>query len=554
MAALTDTDSKSMRPLLFVLFLSVSCAGWAVGPVDSAAPSAVPESAAVQLDGEVLFRLRGISAFPAARRAEVVQTALRSVARDASIATESGRVVAGEGRKEVWFGDTRVVTLFPEDAALEQVDLDILAEVVLYKSREAVARWREDRSRSALLQAGLWLIAIVVGTVLLVALLSWTLGRLHRFVERRVRQQLEQLERSSQRIFDAAQAWAFVGGLIQLVKWLSIITVMLLALNGALGLFPWTRPFARDVFALLLDPLTTMGLGLLHALPDLVFLIMLFLLLRYLLRVIRAWFRRVEKGRIRLESFDRDLAMPTYRIVRVAVIVFALVVAYPYIPGSSSEAFKAISIFLGLVFSIGSTSFIANIIAGYSLIYRRAFSEGEVVRIGEVMGTVIDQRLMITTIRTPRNELVNVPNATIANSTVVNYSKQAAEGRLLLHTEVGIGYDTPWREVHEMLLEAARSTRGLLASPAPFVLQRELGDFTVVYELNAYCADAGNMRRLYSDLHANIQDAFNARGVQIMSPHYEADPAEPKIVPPERWHVLDQSAPTGPEEDTGRGP
>ncbi len=522
-----------MRILFCVALFLLSSIAAAQPAADSNMAATLPDGAPVMLDGIELFRVRGVSAYPAARRAAEVEQALRSVARDASIDPESGRVVPADGRLQIIFGNRRVIDLYPADAALEQADLAVLADVFLKRSIEAVTRWRDDRSRQSLMRSTLWLLGIALGAAVLVALLSLMLGRLHRFVERRVRQQLEELERSSRRVFDATQAWAFMGGLVQFFRWLSIIVVVLVAADVALSLYPWTRPFARDVFDIVLDPIRTMGFGFLRALPDLAFLAILFVLVRYLLRVVRAWFRRVASGRIRLDNFDQDLAMPTYGIIRVAAIVFGLVVAYPYIPGSSSEAFKAVTVFLGLIFSIGSTSFIANIIAGYSLIYRRAFNEGEVVRIGEIMGTVIDRRMLVTSIRTPKNELVNIPNATISTSNVVNYSGQAAEGRLVLHTEVGIGYDTPWREVHGLLLDAARRTEGLLSTPAPFVLQKSLGDFAVTYELNVYCANADGMPRLYSDLHANVQDAFNERGVQIMSPHYMADPPEPKIVSPQ---------------------
>jgi small-conductance mechanosensitive channel len=240
---------------------------------------------------------------------------------------------------------------------------------------------------------------------------------------------------------------------------------------------------------------------------------------------------------IQLPSFDRDWAIPSYRILRVLVIAFAVVVAYPYIPGSHSDAFKGVSLFLGVIFSIGSSSFIANIIAGYTLTYRRAFRTGDRVRVGELTGDVLEIRAFSTRLRSPKNEEIDIPNAQVLSSDVLNYSSLAREGRLILHTRVGIGYDTPWRQVEGLLLLAAARTEGIAEQPAPFVLQVELGDFACVYELNAYCSDARAMARLYSGLHANIQDAFNEYNVQIMSPHYEQDPDQPKIVAPPDWYL-----------------
>jgi small-conductance mechanosensitive channel len=221
--------------------------------------------------------------------------------------------------------------------------------------------------------------------------------------------------------------------------------------------------------------------------------------------------------------------------MRFGIVAFALVVAYPYIPGSGSDAFKGISIFIGILFSLGSSSAIANIIAGYMLSYRRAFKVNDRVRIGDVTGDVTEVRVQVTHLRTVKNEEVIVPNSSILNNEIVNYSSYARREGLILHTEVGIGYETPWRQVEGMLLLAAERTGGLLRTPPPFVRQTKLGDFAVTYELNAYCADAQQMGPLYTEMHRSILDVFNEYGVQIMTPAYEGDPPEPKIVPKEAW-------------------
>ena len=209
--------------------------------------------------------------------------------------------------------------------------------------------------------------------------------------------------------------------------------------------------------------------------------------------------------------------------------------AYPYIPGSRSAAFQSISIFLGVMFSIGSSSFIANIIAGYSMTYRRAFRLGDRIQVGDVFGDVSEIRLQVTHVRSVKNEEIVVPNSTLLNSNVVNYSALARTRGLILHTTVGIGYETPWRQVEAMLLLAAERTPGLLREPAPFVLQKSLGDFCVVYEINVYCDAPAEMARLYTRLHQNILDVFNEYGVQIMTPAYEGDPEQPKVVPKDQW-------------------
>jgi small-conductance mechanosensitive channel len=220
-----------------------------------------------------------------------------------------------------------------------------------------------------------------------------------------------------------------------------------------------------------------------------------------------------------------------------------VVVAYPYIPGSDSQAFKGISLFLGVLFSLGSTSIISNIIAGYTMTYRRAFRVGDRVKIGETIGTVTEIRLLVTHLQSLKNEKVVIPNSTILNSEIINYTTTLEDKELILHTTVGIGYEVPWRQVEAMLLESARRTEGLVQDPPPFVLQKALADFAVTYELNAYCRDEKRIPLLYSNLHRNIQDVFNEHGVQIMTPNYVADTPQPKIVPPEEWYAAPAEQP-----------
>ncbi len=499
--------------------------------------------AEVKLDGATLFRVRGISAIPAKARADLILQRILAVARNPDIDPASGKVVQSGDRLGLYIGDERIAYLLREDAAIEQVGLDVLAEATLDRIQMAITRYREARSPTRLLTA--------TGVLLLVTLvaagLAWAIVKLFgwfsKLTEQNVKKRIEQVERASHRVIDAAQIWGFVGSLVRGLRTLTLFAIALTWLNTALGLYPWTRPFASGAFKLVLNPLESMASGLIDALPDLAFLVVLTYVVRFLLRALHTFFLRIHRGWIHLENFDRDWAMPTYRIVRILAIAFALVVAYPYIPGSDSDAFKGVSIFLGVVFSIGSSSFIANMIAGYSLTYRGAFREGDRVKIGEFVGEVVNVRALSTQLRSLKNEDVNIPNSEVLAAAVVNYSTFSKDKGIILHTDVGIGYDAPWRQVEAMLLMAAGRTEGLESEPPPFVLQTAMGDFTVIYQLNAYCRNASGIPRVYSALHANIQDVFNEYGVQIMSPNYEADPEMAKVVPREQWYAAPAQAP-----------
>jgi small-conductance mechanosensitive channel len=286
---------------------------------------------------------------------------------------------------------------------------------------------------------------------------------------------------------------------------------------------------------MLLRPLATLAAGAIAYLPNLIFLLVLALLTKWMLRLTRLFFRRVADGTVTLAGFEPDWALPTDRMVRLLLVGFALVIAYPYIPGSGSEAFRGIALLTGLIFSLGSPSVIGNLVAGQSLAFRRAFRVGDRVKIGDHIGEVLQIRLLTTYLRSPKNEQVVIPNSTILNSVVINFSALAASRGLIMHSIVGIGYETPWRQVEAMLLEAASRTPGLLREPPPFVLQRTLGNFAVDYEINVYTDAPDRMLPLYSALHSNILDLFNEYGVQIMTPAYETDPEKPKVVARDEW-------------------
>jgi small-conductance mechanosensitive channel len=309
-----------------------------------------------------------------------------------------------------------------------------------------------------------------------------------------------------------------IGGGIKLIKVALILVVSYVYLQTVLALFPWTRWFASNLLNQIINPLTSIGAAIVDYLPKLLFLVILILITRYILKLTRVFFDAIATKRLTLSNFEVEWAWPTYRIVRFIVVAFAVVVAYPYIPGSDSAAFKGVSLFLGVLFSLGSTSVIANVIAGYTMTYRRAFGVGDWIKIDGVMGEATKIRLLVTHFRTFKNEEVIVPNAKILSTELTNFSSMARDGELILHTTVGIGYEVPWRQVEAMLLMAAAHTPGLRADRQAFVEQKSLGDFAVNYELNVHRDNVSLMPNIYSKLHRAIQDVFNEYGVQIMTP------------------------------------
>ena len=494
------------------------------------------EGASVEVDGHHLFSVRGLTSYPAERRAAVIAGRIVDLARDPSF--DPATIPMDEGERETRIGSVErpVVRVTEADAEFEGIDRKTLADAYRARVREAIVAYRASRTREALV-ASAWragLSTLFAAVALLVVL--WLFRSVNRWVERRYADRVKTLSISSFEVVRAERIWGIVRGVLSFARGLALVVVIVVWLRQALSFFPWTRGVALHIDDWVLAPLAVLGSGLVAKIPNLIFLGVLFVVVRYVLRMIHLFAMAVGRGEVALQNFDPDWAEPSYKIVRVAVVAFALIVAYPYIPGSQSGAFKGVSLFVGVIFSLGSSSIISNVIAGYTMVYRRAFREGDMVRVGGVLGAVTRVRLQVTHLRTPKNEDVVVPNSTILNGEVINYSTLAKTDGLILHTTVGIGYETPWRQVVAMLIEAAGRTEGLLKEPKPFVLQTALGDFAVTYQINAYCDEPRLMARHYSALHANILDVFNEYGVQIMTPAYEGDPPEPKVVPRDKWH------------------
>jgi small-conductance mechanosensitive channel len=515
---------------------------------EPSAAAAPWETADVIVDGRVILTVRGVSSLPAARRAAEIRERIILTAGDDTLSTDAISLQEGEDRTSIMAGERRLLYLLDVDAEIEGIERAILAEAVQRRIRDVITSYRLERTPRALVTKTLYaIVATVIAAGLFFALRKGS-RRLDGLVLQRLQKRLQALEAQSASFLKAQQLAKLLRRLIKVLSVVLLALTLYFYLQFVLGLYPWTRYFATWLFDLIAEPLRTMGEAVLASIPDLVFLVILFYIVRYVLRMIQAFFAGIDNGVIKLASFQQEWAWPTFRIVRLLVLIFAVVVAYPYIPGSASDAFKGISILLGLIISIGSSSIIGNIIAGYSLAYRRPFRIGDRVRINDVIGDVLETRVLVTRPRSIKNEEIVIPNTKILDGEVVNYNTFADQRGLILHTTVGIGYETPWRQVEAMLKLAADRTPGLLKKPAPFVRQKALGDFAVTYEINAYCSEPRHMEQLYSALHRNILDAFNEYGVAIMTPAYERDPEQPKVVPKEQWYA----APATPAEGSAR--
>ena len=309
------------------------------------------------------------------------------------------------------------------------------------------------------------------------------------------------------------------------IKWVrrALKAILLLAfINVIFVFFEWSRELAVGIIERAALTIENLLISVIAYLPNLMVIIVVVLLARLFLHLLKTVFDGIAARRIRLPGFYPEWSATSYNLLRILIIALTLIIVFPYLPGSSSPAFQGVSIFLGVLLSLGSTSAVANVVAGIVITYTRAFKIGDRVKISNTEGEVMERSTFVTRIRTPKNVDVSIPNASVLSNHIINFSTQAKRAGLTLHTKVTIGYDVPWPKVHELLLKAASETNQVEKEPAPFVLQTSLNDFYVEYELNATTREPSNKQLTYSDLHAHILDAFNQAGVEILSPHYKA--------------------------------
>ncbi len=540
---------KGILPIFIILFLDSFILSAQQAP--PAAETSEVETAQVTVDDSVLFSVRGIKAYPAKERARAIAQQIRKIAADPKVKIDSLTVIETPTYTEIASGEITITRVYDADAALELEGLprQTLAKVFLEKIKKAIEKYRLDRTSDRLLRSGLTALGASAGFAAVLFLFLWLFRKLMALIEAKTKAKILTLQAKSYDLLKAERVGFVLTGFLRATRLILALTLIYIYLNFMLGLFPWTRLLSRHLTDYLVLPVQKIGLTIVNYIPDLIFIIIIVLVARYGLKLVRLFFSGIEKKTIAIRGFEPDWAIPTYKIVRLLVIVLCAVVIYPYIPGTGSLAFKGISVFAGLLISLGASSVISNILAGYTMVYRRASHVGDRVKIGDFLGDVTEMRLLVTHLMSPKNEEIVVPNSLILNSQVVNYSSFARNKNLILHTNVTIGYDTPWRQVNALLLMAAERTPGILREPKPFVFQKSLGDYYVDYELNAFTDAPQAMWQTYSDLHKNILDAFNEYGVQITSPNYVSDPDGLKIVPKDKWYA----APAKPSTDSETG-
>ena len=463
-----------------------------------------------------------LGSFSPKERAKAVRERIQSLAGLRDFSTDSLVVESEYNILNLVYSDQIVTSISEEDALwskMNAADLSIKYQKII---SEAILNYQNETNIITLLKEfGLALLVLII-TYLIIKYIfiafRWTAIKIHAQENKRIKG----IKIKDYTLFDASRQVAVLINLNTVLKWLVVLSTVYIALPILFGIFPWTKDMAQTLFGYVLDPLKDIGLGLWNYLPNLITVIVIIVVFRYVLKGLYFLKLEIQQENLKLPGFYSDWAAPTYQIVKVLVFAFMIVVIFPYLPGSDSPVFQGVSVFLGFLFTFGSAGSLSNIIAGLVLTYMRLFKMGDRVKIGSISGDVIEKNMLVTRVRTTKNEIISIPNATVMNSHTINYSSDAPEKGLIMHSTITIGYDVPWRKMEAVLIKAALKTPLLLDDPAPFVLQTSLDDFYVSYQINAYTREPNKQATIYSNLHANIQDFCNEAGIEIMSPHYRA--------------------------------
>ena len=390
--------------------------------------------------------------------------------------------------------------------------------------KESVAKEKEMKNDSWW-QTGkhiLYFVLVLLGQFLLFRLSSWLYKKLKNRIQQLKDTKLKPISIQNYEILDTQKQVSLLIFLANILRYLLLFILLVLTIPILFSIFPQTKELAYKIAYYIWNPVKDILEGILGYIPNLFTIIVICLVIKYVIKGIRYLATEIDAGRLKINGFYSDWAMPTYHIIRFLLYAFMIAMIYPYLPGSNSGVFQGVSVFVGLIVSLGSSTVIGNIIAGFVITYMRAFKQGDRIKLNDTVGNVIEKTAFVTRLRTIKNEIVTIPNSFIMSSQTVNYTSSARTYGLIIHSEVTIGYDAPWRKVHQLLIDAAKATPGVMPEPAPFVLETALSDFYPVYQINAYIQEANNMTTIYSALHQNIQDYFDKAGIEIMSPHYTA--------------------------------
>lgn len=456
------------------------------------------------------------------QRAEMAATAILNLSKKFNLNPDSVYIDNSDNVADIMYQKEVLTSFTEQDALWAGMPQDSLAVMNMAKIVGELQKLKAEHSFWLTIRRIFLLILVIAGQFALYRITKWFFRKLNRKIEGMKDTKLHSIMIQNYELLDTAKQVKLIefGALLAFYGVIAIQLVFTVPL--IFYIFPPTKALAYRLLGYIWTPVKGILMGIVDYIPDLITIIIICIAIHYLIKLIKYLSTEVATERLKIPGFYPDWALPTYNIIRFLLYAFMIAMIYPYLPGSDKGVFQGISVFVGLIISLGSSTVIGNVIAGWVITYMRPFKKGDRIKLNDTVGDIIEKTPLVTRVRTAKNEIVTMPNSFIMSSQSINYSRSAQDFGLILHAEVTIGYDVPWRLVHRMLIDAALRTKGVLHEPHPFVLETGLNDWYPVYQINAYTKDAQRMAIIYSELFQNIQDRFNEEGVEIMSPTYIA--------------------------------
>lgn len=467
-------------------------------------------------------------------RAESTSQIITKIGHDGSLRSDSVYLLDNDTYIDIMYGDKVIMSVTEQDAMWHATDTKTLADTYMPLIAHKIELMKAENSLWEVVKRCALFIIVICVQYLLVKLINYLFGKLRRQIIRIKVGRLRPLVVRDYELLDTRHLCRILIIICNFMRYVVLLLLFIFTVPILFSIFPQTEKLALEIFYYIVNPIKMVLRAIVEYIPNLFIIAIIWYCIRYIVKGLRYISHEIQTEKLKISGFYPDWAEPTFNIIRFLLYAFMIAMIYPYLPGSESGVFQGISVFVGLIVSLGSSSVISNFIAGFVITYMRPFKTGDFIKVNDTIGNVVEKSPFVTRIRTIKNEMVTIPNSFITTSNTVNYSASARHHGLIIHTVLTMGYDVPWRRVHQLLIDAALKTRGVLHHPAPFVLELELNDNYMCYQINAYIRNADDMPVIMSDLLQNIQDNFNEAGIELFAPHHFTTKSKVSVVSGER--------------------
>lgn len=475
----------------------------------------------VVVDGDTLFRLYAArGGHSALDRAETTAQMIMKIGHEGHLRRDTVSLLDNDNYIDIMYGDKVIMSVTEQDALWHATDKKTLAEAYAPIISDKIQLLKAENSFWKIIKRCALFVLVICIQCLIVKLINYLFRKLRRQVIRVRGSKLKPFVVRDYELLDSRHLCRILLVACNFLRYVVLLLLFIFTVPILFSIFPQTEKLALDIFYYIVDPIKMVLKAIVEYIPNLFIIAIIWYCIRYIVKGLRYISHEIQTEKLKISGFYPDWAEPTFNIIRFLLYAFMIAMIYPYLPGSESGVFQGISVFVGLIVSLGSSSVISNFIAGFVITYMRPFKTGDFIKVNDTVGNVVEKSPFVTRIRTIKNEMVTIPNSFITTSNTVNYSASARQYGLIIHTMLTMGYDVPWRQVHQLLIDAALATYGVLEHPAPFVLETELNDNYMCYQINAYIKDADAMPQIMSGLLENIQDYFNKAGIELFAPHH----------------------------------